>query len=501
MTTGVSKLIRNSYLLQSIRLTTLRACDDPSSSRVITLDPAISLNPYVDTASLSDLDQWPEIKLALDSPPLEPDGFPDDRRWRRRHSSGFAGVGRDVSTSSAPGEQEGGGAKGLNYTQTIMGGKKGGAGMRVSGRADRGRRPSTGEGREGSTFRRKDLSPGTTERTPTQGPPTTDAFFSPSGRPRADSAPMPNALVPPAMELGDGTGEVGITKHVGASGLPAGAGFLGRPPSTSEGSEAFDEDPLVGETYDAVLSPGLEMSARPGLRGPDTGAMGEEALDEGSDVDEAEFEEDTAGLDEQTRLELERRRTDAQISTARRSMDEVDEDEEMDFTIIPITANERKESALTAALNKYIPHLVSTSSAPGAAAVANPFSALYASVAAASNTAPITLQLYFPHSSTPSKPIEVRLRKDVTVEEVTGFGLLRYWDEAREPRLSDEESEQRWSTIGWGLRIVEDDGEVDDDFPRMSNVVVNRSDRLISPQLWTETAASSNLPRMAPLLL
>jgi hypothetical protein len=58
------------------------------------------------------------------------------------------------------------------------------------------------------------------------------------------------------------------------------------------------------------------------------------------------------------------------------------------------------------------------------------------------------------------------VRKDATVEEVTGYGLWKYWEEGREPLLSTEESDVRWSTIGWGLRMVEDDGEVDEDFPR-----------------------------------
>jgi hypothetical protein len=50
------------------------------------------------------------------------------------------------------------------------------------------------------------------------------------------------------------------------------------------------------------------------------------------------------------------------------------------------------------------------------------------------------------------------------VEEATGYGLYKFWDEGKEPKLS-EEREERWSTISWGLRIVEDNGEVDEDFP------------------------------------
>lgn len=83
----------------------------------------------------------------------------------------------------------------------------------------------------------------------------------------------------------------------------------------------------------------------------------------------------------------------------------------------------------------------------------------------------MALSLYFPHSSKPTKPIKTVVRKDSTVEEVVGYGLFLYNEEGREPKLDDgvdEESRERdirMSTVGWGLRIVEDDGEVDEDFP------------------------------------
>ena len=185
-------------------------------------------------------------------------------------------------------------------------------------------------------------------------------------------------------------------------------------------------------------------------------------IDEGSDVDEEEIEEEEAGLDDVQR-EL---RADVRASTAppAREMD----DSQLVFTPISVPLVRRGSSALTAALNKHVPHLVSTSSAGASTSTPapNPFSTLYSSVAASGNAPGITLQVYFPHSTSPTTPIIVKVRKEASVEEVTGHGLLKYWDEGREPRLSEEESEQRWSTVGWGLRIVEDDGEVDEDFPR-----------------------------------
>jgi hypothetical protein len=85
----------------------------------------------------------------------------------------------------------------------------------------------------------------------------------------------------------------------------------------------------------------------------------------------------------------------------------------------------------------------------------------------------VTLEIYFPHSTKPSTPLEITVRKDVTVEEVIGWALAKYWDEGLKPRLDDGleqegkelERQIRLSTVGWALRIVEDDGEVDEDFP------------------------------------
>lgn len=60
------------------------------------------------------------------------------------------------------------------------------------------------------------------------------------------------------------------------------------------------------------------------------------------------------------------------------------------------------------------------------------------------------------------------------MEEVVGLGLLLYVEEGRKPGLEDgyeregRERDIRLSTVGWGLRIVEDDGEVDEDFPGQS---------------------------------
>ncbi|ORX33957.1 stress-activated map kinase interacting protein 1-domain-containing protein [Kockovaella imperatae] len=354
------------YILQTIRLSVLRSCDDASTSRIISLDPSFALNPYINASGHSEVDEWPEIQRALDSPPLERD---DDRPRRRRNS-----------------------LNGLNYTQTIMGGKSGGAGMRVSGRRGRGRRPSL-----------EDMTPR-------------------GARPRSDSAPVPKSLQSTVSPV--------VTGH-------------GMSVRDSE------EPTFSAASIDPTESSQVIMGTPPPDEHPEPLHGG---MDEGSDVDEDEMEAEEAGMD-QAQRDL---RADVRASTVAPALNM--DDTGIDFAPKPI--RRAGSSALTAALHKHVPHLVS-SSAP--AAEVNPFTTLYASVSTNANG--ITLQIYFPHSAKPSSPITIKVRKEATVEEVTGHGLLKYWDEGREPKLSEEESEQRWSTVGWGLRIVEDDGEVDEDFP------------------------------------
>lgn len=116
-----------------------------------------------------------------------------------------------------------------------------------------------------------------------------------------------------------------------------------------------------------------------------------------------------------------------------------------------------RRSALTAMLS------AQSSSTSGS----NPFSSLYAAVITRASDA-LKLTLYFPHSGAPSKPLQIGVKKDVSVEEVIGAGLWAYWEEGREPQLELDPAaggETGQESTKWNLRIVEDDGEVDEDFP------------------------------------
>ncbi len=222
---------------------------------------------------------------------------------------------------------------------------------------------------------------------------------------------------------------------------------------------------------------GAEASARPSeMRmtiSDERGPLGDEMIDEGSDVEEEDMEDE--GI---------RMRPDSQPPDRRRSAydpphNAVDRSPRSSTTFAFASRSNPdplpfrpKTSALTAQLNKHVPHLVSTaepSAEAPASSVVNPFASLYSSVSAPSSLPGLQMELFFPHSNEPTSPISVKVRKDASVEEVTGLGLCKYWEENREPKLVDmdeDDREVRWTTVGWGLRIVEDDGEVDEDFPR-----------------------------------
>lgn len=492
---------RHSYALHAIRLSALRTTDDPLTPRIITLDPAFGANPYVSAMGLGDIDRWPEIKRALDSPPPDPpEREPGDT---------------DASAGEEGGRRRGGGATGLRYTQTIVpGGRTGAAGMRVSGRRVDGseiRRLRAGAQRSNSSSHdNRPPVPSRSRDRPAPGMSVAEDVFTaaPPRRQRSDSAPV-SAPITPVVESAD--------EHDLGGPIHETPDTLARSMSTTDDGITVDTHAglqvapsiLIGSiamagtlAYNPGSSMGVAASQLPSdlaMTQADTDPLDEalagEAVDEGSDVgdDEVMDEEDdvsaaplmgvapglgrrpSLGPDHAHHLPKRTHGGDAahRVSVIheegeRRSSTDTMEEPKLEFAKLAVASTRPPASSLTASLNHHVPHLVSTGAGvegeEGVAAtgLANPFASLYASVAAPSTVPSLKLQIYFPHSNEPTEPILLTVRKDATVEEVTGHGLWKYWEEGLEPQLEDE-AEQ--STVGWGLRIVEDDGEVDEDFP------------------------------------
>lgn len=130
--------------------------------------------------------------------------------------------------------------------------------------------------------------------------------------------------------------------------------------------------------------------------------------------------------------------------------------EEMSFTRRPLPPARLQTSALTTML-------------ASSGKSSNPFSELYAAISGRGEAAAIDVKIFFPHAAKPhGEGMVLSVRKDATVEEVIGFALWSYWEESWLPNLDAgiDENDPTLSAIGWVMRIAEDDGEVDEDFPR-----------------------------------
>lgn len=91
----------------------------------------------------------------------------------------------------------------------------------------------------------------------------------------------------------------------------------------------------------------------------------------------------------------------------------------------------------------------------------------FAELSGKDQSSPLWIKIYAPFADTPTKAIEVPLRRvkenrPVTVAELIGLALWRYVEEGYKPGLKSDES----SINNWTLRIVEDE-EIDFDFPAL----------------------------------
>lgn len=132
---------------------------------------------------------------------------------------------------------------------------------------------------------------------------------------------------------------------------------------------------------------------------------------------------------------------------------------------------------------------------------ANPFSELYGAISGRGESASIDVKIFFPHASEPKgKAVTLNVRRDATIEEVIGFSLWSYWEEGWLPKLNEgvNENDPKLSGIGWIMRIAEDDGEVDEDFPRESKSCTtwSSSPRIFQLPIVLEKSPSSTLTRM-----
>ncbi|KAF7359268.1 hypothetical protein MSAN_01269200 [Mycena sanguinolenta] len=469
----MSLLSDTDFLIHSLRLSYLREVDDPYRGRLITLAPAYNSNSYIIAASLNDIDQWPELAMPS-SPQLSDD----------EHPSAFAG------------------ARGLNYTKTIMGGRTGGLGLRVHGkRASTSKRMSMNgtprgvpkDSMTGSSLADKPDSWVKVPEVDVTASSVPDLQVKIQEPTVAEEAPVAKAVQ--FIPKFKGAAEMEARRRVRMAARRGPGGAAPAPPPVLDFSSSSDEEDNIADDssdsdfpqtnaadamddgddfdpkpdHDGVVDPPLPQGGasltlpRPRARlspvseGPTPDRSGHyfEMLTPGP---VSRSEDPPRKPDIPPRNPSRAQSASHGVSSSVSSVSAP----EMIFArkkVAPLPSRPQR-SALTALL-------VSSGEST------NPFAELYAAVSGRGEGASINVQVYFPSARTPKgQAMDLNVRKDSTVEEVIGFALWTYWEEGWLPKLDEgmegaeeEKLATRLSAVGWIMRIAEEDGEVDDDFP------------------------------------
>ncbi|KAJ7931142.1 stress-activated map kinase interacting protein 1-domain-containing protein [Mycena leptocephala] len=497
------------FLIHSLRLSYLRDVDDPYGARLITLAPAYNSNSYIIAASLNDIDRWPELAMPS-SPQLSDDERP----------SGFPG------------------ARGLKYTNTIMGGRTGGLGLRVNGkRASTSKRMSIGTPRQEKDF--------LVQGAPSSAIPVSDSLGEKPDNwakaPEVDissgSAPEVKIQEPSVAEEAPVAKAVQfIPKFKGAAEMEArrrvrmaarrGPGAAApAPPPVLDFSSSDEEENIADDSSDSdfgqanaadAMDDGDEFD-------PDFAASRTPGLTSDSVSDVVSVLSATTNSASTSSLPISPPQSGASLTLPRprARLSPVSEGPTPDRSgpyfemLTPGSGSARPEDASPQFMSRkpdvpprnpsraHANHGVSSSvtsvsmpemifarktvtplpSRPLRSALTamlvssgestNPFAELYAAVSGRGEGASTNVQVYFPLARAPKgQAMDLNVRKDATVEEVIGFALWTYWEEGWLPKLDEgmENAEEeklavRLSAVGWIMRIAEEDGEVDDDFP------------------------------------
>ncbi|KAI9223176.1 stress-activated map kinase interacting protein 1-domain-containing protein [Blastocladiella britannica] len=75
----------------------------------------------------------------------------------------------------------------------------------------------------------------------------------------------------------------------------------------------------------------------------------------------------------------------------------------------------------------------------------------------------VPLKLFLPFTGEPPASISLAVARGTTVEQAIGYALFEYVERGMQPSLDAA----RLEPTRWAMRIAEDDGEVDDDFPAL----------------------------------
>lgn len=430
----MSLISNTDFLIHNLRLSYLRNVEDVYGPRLITFDPSYNTNPYIQAASQADTERWPELTA-----PISPQQSDDDGE----RPLGFPG-----STS-------------LKHTQTIMGKRTGGLGLRVHGK-----RESTSSRRFSRLVKE--------ETTPVDAPPDVTVEIQEPSAPAEAPVTKPAPFIPKfkgAAEMEARRRQRMLTRRgPGAAPPPQPT----RPLSFSSSSE------------EEVLSSESEASA-------DIDSDFGHHSDEGDefDPDFAASRSPTAHLSDSSYTfasPTHSRPPKPRLSPVTERMNSMDEQlaaakprTAFSFEVVNSLPESRSNSSpLIPTTNTFFPRrpvlplkqgksALSSMLASSTSSSTNPFGELYAAISGRGQPAAMNVTVYFPHAINPAgKAMELNVRKDATMEEVIGFALWSYWEEGWLPKLNEGvtgEDDSKLSAVGWIMRIAEEDGEVDDEFP------------------------------------
>ncbi|KAJ3369051.1 hypothetical protein HDU91_000090 [Kappamyces sp. JEL0680] len=97
------------------------------------------------------------------------------------------------------------------------------------------------------------------------------------------------------------------------------------------------------------------------------------------------------------------------------------------------------------------------------AELSNTMAAQYAKFNAKMDPNPYRMKMMLPFSDVPSKSMTICVSGEATVDEVIGYTLYEYINEKLKPNIPSS----LLNVAYWSIRIVEDDGEIDEDFPAL----------------------------------
>lgn len=502
------------YLVHSLRLSYLCNVDDPYGARIISLSPSYTSNPYIVEASLSDVHRWPELEYPS-SPPISD----DESEAPDKSSSNFPGATGLKHHQTIMGNRSG--AFGLRVS-----GRRASTSKRASLIAKRARMNNEGADAPAALPRVNfinaasdvDPCPITSEQADVS---------QPLPQPAIKKDDPPPELLPkdvPFVPKFKGAAEMEARRRVrmmARHGVPA---SMPKIPSVTtrslnpDISSSDDEDGMLEDDNDDdydLVAPGDDNMDEVDEFDPDfaaTRGMHSDSASDGvsllsgttasvlsvsniSTLGTSPFVAPYPRARSRLSPVSEHRATDnthegclttlhskpveihsemispvskpdqrseplpPKHETRRRgvsiSLPVIDTPSDMTFTRKPVVPARAHASALTA--------ILASSGGP-----VNPFSELYGAISGRGETASIDVKVFFPHAEVPhGEHVTLNVRKDATIEEVIGFALWTYWDERWLPELNTgvKDDDPKLSAIGWIMRIAEDDGEVDEDFP------------------------------------